>query len=197
MKKNKNKNKNKKINYEDSHGQEEVLESMFSKFVCALKEEIKTLDKKFEEKFQDLKIKVENIKQNNEPKKIKNIIDENINQLSKDNCEINIENQEKNNSENKKENINTENIIKNDINSDNENNHISTQSKNEDKNKIYFNEAINSLAIKEINFTNTCEIIKYDMNNKEDKIYEYKNDKDIYLYIYKYTDRTGIKRLRC
>ena len=39
--------------------------------------------------------------------------------------------------------------------------------------------------------------IKYDINNPEDRICQYSKDNEIYLFIYKYTDRNSIKRLRC
>ena len=62
--------------------------------------------------------------------------------------------------------------------------------------KDLFVKSLNSNTINTVNNINN-DTIKYDINNPEDRIYEYSKDNEIYLFIYKYADRNSIKRFRC
>ena len=61
--------------------------------------------------------------------------------------------------------------------------------------KDLFLKSLNSNTINKVNNINN-DTIKYDINNPEDRIYEYSKDNEIYLFIYKYADRNSIKRFR-
>ena len=68
------------------------------------------------------------------------------------------------------------------INKDNKDKIIQKDNNNSEIKELFL-KSLNTNTIHTVNNINN-DIIKYDINNPEDRIYEYTKDNDIYLYIY-------------
>ena len=182
--------KAKKNNNDKNKANEDIKESTsydetFNKFIDTFKSEILKFENKFNDKLKIIENNINNLKKNNgiNPESAK--INSNEDKTS-DNDKENILNENKNTEFNKNVKSINKDIKDKIIQKDNNNSEI----------KELFLKSLNTNTIHTVNNINN-DIIKYDINNPEDRIYEYTKDNDIYLYIYKYTDRNSIKRLRC
>ena len=179
----------KKIN-DKNKANEDIKESTsydetFNKFIDTFKSEILKFENKFNDKLKNIENNINNLKKNNG--------------INPESAKIN-SNEDKT-SDNDKENILNENKITEfntnvkSINKDIKDKIIQKDNNNSEIKELFL-KSLNTNTIHTVNNINN-DIIKYDINNPEDRIYEYTKDNDIYLYIYKYTDRNSIKRLRC
>ena len=172
-----NKNNN-NADIKDSQFSDEIV----NKFLGNVKNKLLKLEMKFNDK---LKIIENNIKNNNDINVEGAKINSNeANQSNKDDGDL-VEEKEI-----KEIKTNVKSLKKDNKDKLNEDDNNYTEIKD------LFVKSLNSNTINTVNNIN-YDTIKYDINNPEDRIYQYSKDNEIYLFIYKYTDQNSIKRLRC
>ena len=188
--KRKSKSKNKKTNNKnDNNINNSDSESLYTNFIQNLKAELFNINKKIDDKFKYFENKINNLNLENNTEK-ENIEDE-IN-ISKE-----ILNDDKNN--NDKKNLKTD---KKELNNSSKSKSVDSLisikgSTRKLEEKTYYLEETNESFINTVKYLQNNEL-KYEIDsNEEDKIYELNKNDEVYLFIYKYTDRYNIRRLRC